>query len=147
MQNTTKITTSTDHAISEMLAPLSANDAILTACLVLGKNPGDYGHLDNGRRKMCAGNLLRGAARKDDAIVAKVRSEVAHHTPASRPAKVRKNLRDYAPKKEQVAPEVDWSGKSARFKFAVIDAAGEVTFKYTAPAELPEGAVLVERAA
>lgn len=144
--NTTKITSATDHAISDMLAPLSANDAILTACLVLGKNPGDYGHLDNGRRKMCAGNLLRGAARKDPAVVAKVKEEVKHHVPAARPTKGRKSLKDFAPK-VSAAPSVDWTGKSARFQFATVAADGEVKFSYTEPKSVPEGATLVKRAA
>lgn len=71
---TTRIQTKTDHAISDILKPLEHTDAILLACDLLGKNPSSYAHLDNGRRKMCAGNMLRAAARHDSSIVEKVRT-------------------------------------------------------------------------
>lgn len=72
-QTTTRIQFESDFLVTAMVKPLGPDDAILVACDVLGKTPGDYAHLDNGRKKMTAGNLLRGAARHDEKIVEKVR--------------------------------------------------------------------------
>ncbi|WVR18114.1 hypothetical protein JXVLWARM_CDS_0063 [Burkholderia phage Bm1] len=122
-QTTTRIQFESDFLITAMVKPLQPNDAILVACDVLGKIPGDYAHLDNGRKKMTAGNLLRGAARHDAQIVEKVRTalrnvvgsqaDIEVETAATSPAKT-----------------IEWP-KSKRFQFAAEQADGSFTFSYT----------------
>ena len=125
---TTRIQFETDHAICAILAPLSHDDAIIAACDVLknGKHPGDYAHLDNGRRKMTAGNMLRAAARKDASIVNKLRAAVADCEPAVKPKRSR--AKAAAPKVSAPA-SIEWP-KSKRFQFAALKD-GAWTFSYT----------------
>ena len=45
---------------------------IAMCCEVLGLDVADYQHLDNGRKSMTAGNLLRGAVKRDPAVLTKM---------------------------------------------------------------------------
>jgi len=74
---TTAIRTETDHAVSNILKDLPFDEAMDVACQVLGKDARSYEHLDHGRTKMTAGNLLRGAARHDPALVKEIRAVAA----------------------------------------------------------------------
>lgn len=47
------------------------DEKIALMCQVTGKQAADYAHLDNGRKSMTAGNVLRGAC-KDTALAAKL---------------------------------------------------------------------------
>lgn len=74
---TTAITTDTDHAVTSILKDLPYDEAMEVACQVLDKDAEQYAHLDHGRTKMTAGNLLRGAARRDPQIVKEIRAVAA----------------------------------------------------------------------
>lgn len=140
---TTKITTEIDFAVSALLQNLNHDDAITLACDVIGtKTPGDYAHLDNGRRKMTAGNLLRGACRKDPAMLTKLEALRANFE--DKPAKVKK-VRPVGKKAAAkakatevlnavpavTAESLNWP-KSSRFQFATL-VNGEPKFFYSKP--------------
>ena len=124
---TTKIQFATDFAVTAAGMKLSPDARILMACEVLSKDPAKYMHLDQGRKGMTALNLLRGAARKDPSIVARVESFVTYDIEING---------EYSPSRttgsKKAAPSLPvlaWP-KSARFQFAHIEN-GEWVYTYT----------------
>jgi len=131
---TTAIRTEAEIAVTAELVRVSVFDALLTVCALVGKNPGDYNHLDQGRQKMCAGNLARGAMKKDPAFagrllveLAKLETKAAYKRPSrSKSAKAARGLIPAAAKaigdavvEIPAKPALDWPA-SKRFQFAAL---------------------------
>ena len=129
--NSTKKTAKNDFEISAMVVAMGPEKAIAVACQLCPSKKGprstaSYDHLDNGRRAMVASNLLRAAARKDESIVDQVKAIIGGCA-VDGPA---------------VEDTIDWPSNK-RFQYAMIMGDGEVKFKYTRPAECPEGVSLI----
>lgn len=118
-----------------MVVSMDVETAVLTACQIRNKNPADYAHLDNGRRKMVASNLLRAACKKDAAVLDQIRAMVggcAIDGPAT---------------EDEPEMVLDWPA-SKRFQFALVMGDGSVKFKYIRPATVDaDVAMIVERKA
>lgn len=137
----TKIHTETDFAVTALVMSIDGDNRLLIACELLGKNPADYAHLDKGRRSMTGANLLRGAARRDENFVSRVRAAVERNAiiegrdvfTADDKKAVDDELASFDVKGEG-SIEIDWP-KSTRFQFAQRQDNGEWKFFYKAPKE------------